>query len=40
MVICLERGADLHFDPPDATATHLLQESLDWFYFSGTGSPG
>jgi len=28
--------------PPDATATHclLLQWNPDWFYLSGTGSPG
>jgi len=24
MVICLERGADLHMAPADATATHCL----------------
>jgi len=23
-VICLERGADLHYGPADATATHCL----------------
>jgi len=42
MVIYLERGADLHYDPADATATHclLLQYNPDWFYLSGTGSPG
>jgi len=28
--------------PADATATHclLLQQNPDWFYLSGTGSPG
>ena len=28
--------------PADATATHclLLQENPDWFYLSGSGSPG
>ena len=46
VVICLERGADLHnYGPADATATHclLLQSSPDWFYLSavsGTDSPG
>jgi len=41
MVICLERGVDLHM-ASDATATHclLLLWNLDWFYISGTGSPG
>ena len=24
MVVCLERGADLHYGPADATATHCL----------------
>jgi len=39
MVICLERGA---YGPADPTATHclLLQQNPDWFYLSGTGSPG
>jgi len=47
MVICLERGADLHtaqhaYGPADATATHclLLQYNPDWFYLSCIGSPG
>ena len=33
MVICLERGADLHMGPADATATHclLLHLNPDWF---------
>ena len=32
----------LAYDPADATATHclLLQWNPDWFYLSGTGSPG
>jgi len=32
----------LGYGPADATATHclLLQQNPDWFYFSGTGSPG
>jgi len=43
VVICLKRDADLYnYGPADATATHclLLQYNPDWFYFSGTGSPG
>jgi len=43
VVVCLERGADLHMAQLlDATATHclLLQYNPDWFYLSGTGSPG
>jgi len=32
----------LAYGPADATATQclLLQYNLDWFYLSGTGSPG
>ena len=32
----------LVYGPADATATHclLLQYNPDWFYLSGTGSPG
>jgi len=32
----------LAYGPANATATHclLLQKNPDWFYFSGTGSPG
>ena len=32
----------LAYGPADATATHclLLQQNPDWFYLSGTGSPG
>ena len=32
----------LAYVPADATATHclLLQQNPDWFYLSGTGSPG
>jgi len=39
LVICLYR---LAHGPADATATHylLLQYNPDWFYLSGTGSPG
>jgi len=43
VVICPERCADLFaYGPTDATATHrlLLQLNPDWFYLSGTGSPG
>jgi len=42
VVVCLQRGADFHYGPADATATHclLLQQNPDWFYLSGTGSPG
>ena len=42
VVICLERGADLHMAQADVTATHclLLQKNPDWLYLSGTGSPG
>ena len=41
MVICLELGADA-YGPADATTTRclLLQLNPDWFYLSGTGSPG
>ena len=30
------------YGPADATATHclLLQQNPDWFYLSGTDSPG
>ena len=40
MVICLERGA---YGRADATAIHSLapvKPIPDWFYLSGTGSPG
>jgi len=42
MVICLETSCKLTYGPADATATHclLLQQNPDWFYLSGTGSPG
>jgi len=45
VVICLERGADLHTAqlmllPLTVTHCLLLQENSDWFYLSGTGSPG
>ena len=37
VVVCLSA-----YGPADATATHclLLQQNLDWFYLSGTGSLG
>ena len=41
MVICLGRGADLHMAqlmPLPLTA--LAAVNPDWFYLSGTGSPG
>jgi len=45
VVIGLERGADLHTAqlmllPLTVTHCLLLQENSDWFYLSGTGSPG
>ena len=42
MVICLERGADLHMAQlmPLPLTVSLLQLNPDWFYLSGTGSPG
>ena len=32
----------LAYEPADATATHclLLQQNPEWFYLSGTSSPG
>ena len=42
MVICVERGAHLHYGPADATATHclLLQLNPDWFLVPAhPGSP-
>jgi len=41
MVICLE-WCILAYGPGVATATHSLAsvKSKDWFYLSGTGSPG
>jgi len=37
-----EASCRLAYGPADATATHylLLQKNPDWFYLSGTGSPG
>ena len=43
MVVCLERGADLHMAqlmPLPLTHHLLLQLNPDWFYLSGTSSPG
>ena len=42
VIIGLEQGAGLHMGQADATATHclLFQLNPDWFYLSGTGSPG
>jgi len=40
-VICLERGADLHTAKLMPLPLCLwLQQNPDWFYLSGTGSPG
>jgi len=38
VVICLERVADLHM--AQLMPLPLTVEEPDWFYFSGTGSPG
>jgi len=42
MVMSVWSEVQLAYGPADATATHglLLQENTDWFYRSGTGSPG
>jgi len=43
VVICLERGADLHMAqlmPLPLDHCLLLQKNPDWFYLSGTVSPG
>jgi len=41
MVNCLERSADLHMALlMPLPLTVLLQWNPDWFYLSGTGSPG
>jgi len=41
MVICLERGADLHTAQlMPLPLCLLLQQHPDWYYLSGTGSPG
>jgi len=37
MVICLERGADLHM--AQLMPLSLASENPDWFFLSGTGSP-
>jgi len=42
MVICLERGADLHMAQlmaPPLTIS-CFNKNSDWFYLFGTGSPG
>jgi len=38
VVICLGRGADLHVD--HCHSLSLARVNPDWFYLSGTGSPG
>jgi len=41
--VCLEQGADLHMAQLmllPLTHCLLLQLNPDWFYLSGTGSPG
>jgi len=41
MVICLERGADLHMAQlMSLPLTVSCFSKIDWFYLSGTGSPG
>ena len=42
MVICLERGADLHMAQlmPLPLTVSCFSKIQDWFYLSGTGSPG
>jgi len=40
MVICLERDADLHTAQLMPLPLSLASENPDWFYLSGTGSPG
>jgi len=41
VVICLERGADLHVTQLMSLPLNvLLQQNPAWFYLSGTGSPG
>jgi len=42
-LICLERSADLHMAQRMPLPLHsrlVLQLNPDWFYLSGTGSPG
>ena len=43
VVICLERGADLHMAqriPPPLAVSYFSKILMDWFYLSDTGSPG
>ena len=42
VVICLERGADLHTAQlmPLPLTVSCLSKNQDWFCLSGTGSPG
>ena len=41
VVVCLEQGADLHMaQVMPLPLTVSFQQNPDWFYISGTGSPG
>jgi len=42
VVICLERGADLHMAQlmPLPLTVSCSSKNPDWFYLSGTGPPG
>jgi len=42
MVICLERVADVHMAQlmPLPLTVSCFSKNPDWFYLSGTGSPG
>jgi len=42
VVVCLQRGANLHMAlmMPLPLTSLLLQQNPDWFYLSGTSSPG
>jgi len=42
VVICLEQGADLHMAQlmPLPLTVSCSSKNPDWFYLSGTGSPG
>jgi len=43
VLICLKRGADMHMAqlmPLPLTISCFSKKNPDWFYLSGTGSPG
>jgi len=42
VVVCLEQGADLHKAQlmPLPLTVSCFSKNTDWFYLSGTGSPG